>query len=66
MTPETFANLKRGAVIRHKLSAHAMTVQSNDGEHGVLVTRWTRATNPDEWLLIGDDGHAVYDEPEPA
>lgn len=62
MTPEQFAALKKGDIVRHKLASEAMTVKKNCGQHGVLVERWARMTNPDEWLLIGDDGHP---RPEP-
>ena len=63
MKAETFANLKKGDVIRHKQAANAMTVVEIVGPDVILV-RHTTASNPSEWLLIGDDGHAVYDEAE--
>ena len=59
MTPDQFAALKKGDVVRRKLSAHAMTVEENQGEHGLWLIRHSRATNPVEWLLIGDDGYPV-------
>jgi len=62
MTPERFAALKKGDVVRHKLSAHAMTVEQNQGEHGLWLIRHSRATNPDEWLLIGADGHPLPED----
>ena len=66
MTPENFAKLKKGDTVRHKLSANAMTVEYP--KEGVMVghglVRRTLATNPAEWLLIGDDGHPIYDEDE--
>lgn len=65
MTPEQFAGLNKGDTVRHKLGAEAMTVEfPKEGRmtgHGLV--RRTQATNPDEWLLIGDDGHPVL-EPE--
>ncbi|WP_295042151.1 hypothetical protein [uncultured Paracoccus sp.] len=59
MTPAQFAALKKGDVVRHKLSSQAMTVEENQGEHGCWLIRHSRATNPDEWLLIGDDGYPL-------
>lgn len=66
MTPEQFAGLRVGQTVRHRCAAEAMTVESNDAESGVLLSRRIRAHNPQEWLLIGDDGQPVDDAVDPA
>lgn len=66
MTAEQFAALKKGDTIRHRCAAEAMTVEiPKEGlSKGHMLVRRTIATNPDEWLLIGDDGHPLPEGPE--
>ena len=57
MTPEQFANLERGDIIRHTASpGRSWLVSANYGTHVVLVdTR--NAQNPDEWELTLKASH---------
>ena len=66
MTPKQFAALKKGDTVRHKCAAEAMTVTDVLPTGGVMVVRYSTATNPNEWWLIGDAGFPVaeVDDPE--
>lgn len=56
MTPEQFAGLERGDIIRHKGNADGWLVSGRWGDALVLL-RHTMATNPEEWDLATKSVH---------
>lgn len=66
MTPKQFAALKKGDTVRHRCAAEAMIVTEVLPTGAVIVARHSTATNPNEWLLIGDAGWPLpeVDAPE--
>ena len=50
MIPDRFASLKRGDIVRHKLSGEAMVVADRLGSNTLILVRTTIASNSDEWL----------------
>lgn len=61
MNQKQFENLKRGDLVRHKMSGSAYVVE-REGP-GCLAIRSVLVTNPQEWNLVDVDGR-ILDAPE--
>ena len=56
MSPEQFAALERGDIVRNSRQARSWLVAANNGDHVALVD-YRHASNPDEWELVLKAGH---------
>jgi NMD protein affecting ribosome stability and mRNA decay len=60
MTPEQFAELRPGDLVRHKGSSSALIVHANYGAR-VTAVRTADLTNPAEWDRVDECGQVIHD-----
>lgn len=58
MTPEQFAALERGDIVRNSWQARSWIVAANNGDHVALVD-YRHASNPAEWELALKAAHVA-------
>lgn len=60
MNQKQFENLKRGDLVRHKMSGSAYVVEHTSPH---IAVRTVQVSNPHEWNLVDQDGR-ILDAPE--
>ena len=56
MTPDQFAALERGDIVRNGRQARSWLVAANNGDHVALID-YRHASNPEEWELVLKAAH---------
>lgn len=57
MNQKQFENLKRGDLVRHKMSGSAYVVEHTSPH---IAVRTVQVSNPHEWNLVDQDGRIRY------